>query len=146
MSDKPKPTNKSLYDKVLSEAKTKFKRFPSLYASSWITREYVKRGGKYNQPKPKGGGKQNQWFEEKWIQIVPFLTSGKRIDCGSPNKETKACRPTKKINQSTPPTIQEIVKKYGKEKVLELARKKNRDMKGRLSWVKGTFTPSKDRK
>ena len=94
----------------------------------------------------KGGGKQNQWFEEKWIQIVPFLTSGKRIDCGSPNKETKACRPTKKINQSTPPTMQEIVKKYGKEKVLELARKKNRDMKGRLSWVKGTFTPSKDRK
>ena len=25
----------------------------------------------------------------------------------------------------------------------KLARKKNRDMKGRLSWIRGTFTPSK---
>tara|TARA_Y100000114_G_scaffold136344_1_gene137779 strand:- start:2600 stop:3031 length:432 start_codon:yes stop_codon:yes gene_type:complete len=143
MSDKPKPTDSALYSRVVSDAKKKFKRFPSLYASSWITREYVKRGGKYDKPKPKGGGKQAQWFKEEWIQIVPFLTTGKKIACGDPNKETKACRPTKRVDSSTPPLMREIVKKYGKEKVLSLARKKNRDMKGRLSWVRGTFTPSK---
>ena len=143
MSDKPKPITQSLYNKVLREARTKFQRFPSLYASAWITREYKKRGGQYDKPKPESGGKQQQWFKEKWIQIVPFLTKGEKIECGNPNKLTKACRPTKKINSSTPPTIQQIVKKFGKEKVLELARKKNRDMDGRLSWIRGTFTASK---
>jgi len=43
--DKPTPLNKSLYNKVLNEARSKFKRFPSLYASSWISREYQSRGG-----------------------------------------------------------------------------------------------------
>ena len=36
----------------------------------------------------------------------------------------------------------EIVNKYGKEKVLKLAKKKNRDMGGRLNWINGTFTSS----
>ena len=36
-----------------------------------------------------------------------------------------------------------IIKKYGKDKVLKLARTKNRDMDGRLSWIRGTFKPSK---
>jgi len=143
---KPVPLNKSLYDKVLKEAREKFKSFPSLYASSWITREYKKRGGEYDIPKTKSGGKINQWFKEKWIQIIPYLTKGEKIECGNPNKLTKACRPFKRVNSTTPPTIQEIVKKYGKQKVIELARKKNRDMDGRLNWKNGTFTPSKERK
>ncbi len=142
MSDKPIPLNQSLYNKVLSEARSKFKRFPSLYASSWISREYQSRGGKYKTPK-NYKSKQQQWFDEEWVQIIPYLKDGKKIKCGSSNKDTKACRPLKKIDKSTPPTMSEIVKKYGKEKVLKLAAQKNRDMKGRLSWVNGTFKSSK---
>jgi len=43
-----KPNNKSLYNRVKGEAKSKFKAFPSAYASAWIVREYKKRGGTYS--------------------------------------------------------------------------------------------------
>tara|TARA_R100000988_G_C3961742_1_gene146607 strand:+ start:38 stop:193 length:156 start_codon:yes stop_codon:yes gene_type:complete len=47
------PTNKSLYSRVKSEAKRKFKVFPSAYASSWLVRTYKKRGGGYRVGKKK---------------------------------------------------------------------------------------------
>jgi len=47
MSSNPK--NKILYNRVKREAKTKFKVFPSAYASGWIVREYKKRGGTYSR-------------------------------------------------------------------------------------------------
>ena len=43
-----KPTNKDLYSKVTSEAKSKFDRWPSAYASAWVVKEYKRRGGKYS--------------------------------------------------------------------------------------------------
>lgn len=43
------PTNKDLYNKVKSEAKSKFKGdWPSAYGSAWLVKEYKKRGGKYS--------------------------------------------------------------------------------------------------
>lgn len=138
------PLDNKLYEKVKTEAKKKFKRYPSIYASSWITREYVKRGGKYNISKSKNETTgQKRWFKEKWVQIVPYITQGKIIECGAKNKDPKACRPLKRVTKETPITMNEIIRKHGKEKVLKLARKKNRDMKGRLSWKTGTFTSSK---
>lgn len=138
------PLNNNLYARVKEEAKKKFKRFPSIYASSWITREYVKRGGKYNIGKSKDNTSgQGRWFKEKWVQIVPYLKDGKIVECGAKNKDPKACRPLKRITKDTPITMREIVKLHGKEKVIKLARKKNRDMKGRLSWKTGTFKSSK---
>ena len=118
-----------------------------MYASSWITREYKKRGGKYNTTKTDNKNKkenygQKLWYKEKWIQIVPYLEKNKIVDCGDSKKYTKACRPLVRVNDKTPPTIGEIVNKYGKEKVLKLAKKKNRDMGGRLNWINGTFTSS----
>lgn len=41
------PNNSELYSRVKSEAKSKFRVFPSAYASAWIVREYKKRGGTY---------------------------------------------------------------------------------------------------
>ncbi len=43
----PKPTNPKLYAKVKAEAKKKYKVWPSAYASSWLVKEYKKRGGGY---------------------------------------------------------------------------------------------------
>ena len=40
------PTNPSLYSRVKSEAKKKFKVYPA-YANGWLVREYKKRGGGY---------------------------------------------------------------------------------------------------
>ena len=47
MAKSANPTNKKLYSRVKAEAKKKFKVWPSAYGSSWLTREYKKRGGKY---------------------------------------------------------------------------------------------------
>jgi hypothetical protein len=47
----PKPTNPKLYAKVKSEAKKKFKVWPSAYASAWLTKTYKARGGKYSGSK-----------------------------------------------------------------------------------------------
>ena len=41
--------------------------------------------------------------------------------------------------------MDEIIKKWGKPKVLDLTDKKIADMDGRLDWKKGTFTASGSR-
>lgn len=41
------PTNKALYARVKAEAKNKFDVYPSVYANSWLVKEYKRRGGKY---------------------------------------------------------------------------------------------------
>ena len=41
------PKNKALYARVKSEAKRKFKVYPSAYANAWLVRTYKKRGGTY---------------------------------------------------------------------------------------------------
>ena len=41
------PTNKKLYSRVKSEAKRKFKVYPSAYANAWLVKTYNKRGGGY---------------------------------------------------------------------------------------------------
>jgi hypothetical protein len=46
-SSSPKPKNPKLYSRVKSEAKKKFKVYPSAYANGWLVREYKKRGGTY---------------------------------------------------------------------------------------------------
>ena len=43
-----KPTNQKLYNRVKSEAKNKFKTWPSAYASAWLVKTYKARGGKYS--------------------------------------------------------------------------------------------------
>lgn len=48
---KPVPTNKRLYSRVKSEAKRKFRVFPSAYASGWLVKTYKARGGKYRMGK-----------------------------------------------------------------------------------------------
>ena len=44
-SKSPTPTNPALYSRVKSEAKKKFKVYPSAYANGWLVKEYKSRGG-----------------------------------------------------------------------------------------------------
>lgn len=41
------PVDPELYKEVTAEAKQKFDKWPSFYASSWLKGEYKRRGGKY---------------------------------------------------------------------------------------------------
>lgn len=45
------PTDPELYARVKSEAKRKFRVYPSVYANAWIVREYKSRGGGYRMAK-----------------------------------------------------------------------------------------------
>ena len=43
------PKIKALYSKVKSEAKSKFKTWPSAYGSAWLVKTYKARGGTYSK-------------------------------------------------------------------------------------------------
>ena len=44
-----KPKNPALYSRVKSEAKKKFKTWPSAYGSAWLVKTYKARGGTYSK-------------------------------------------------------------------------------------------------
>jgi len=109
----PIPINKKLYSLVTKEAKNKFKIYPSIYYSSWIVREYKKRGGKYkgrNGRNSKGG--LSRWYEEKWINIceLPNIVTCGREQAHGKNwkKDYPYCRPLYRITKDTPRTATEI--------------------------------------
>lgn len=95
------PINQKLYDEVKKEADNKYKK-PSAYKSSWIVKEYKKRGGTYSGEKTKDG--LTRWHKEQWESI------------SKPN-EYPVYRPTKKISKDTPLTTSEIDPKQAKEQI-----------------------------
>ena len=141
-SKSPTPKNTRLYNKVKTEAKDNFERYPSLYASSWIVREYKKRGGEYDGKKPSKSSGISRWYREEWVQVESYLKTGKKTECGSSIKDTKACRPLKRVDDKTPITIPELLKKHDKATLIKIARQKQRDMSGRVVWTNGKFYPS----
>lgn len=113
------PTNKKLYDYVVNLANKKFLAPSSIYRSSWIVREYKKRGGEYSGTINKKKGLL-RWYKENWINLNKPIKSktGKIIGyekCGrssSNNKEQyPLCRPEKRITKETPKTYKELSKK-----------------------------------
>ena len=138
----PKPTNTKLYNSVKEKAKRKFEHYPSLYASSWIVRQYKKEGGTYSGKKPSKTTGISRWYTEQWVQVEIYLKNGKQVECGSSETKTKACRPLKRVDSKTPMTIPELLKIHTKETLIKLARQKQKDMKGRVMWKTANFFPS----
>lgn len=137
------PSNQRLYSKVKKRAMEKFSRYPSIYASSWIVREYKKLGGTYKDSKKTSSETGlSRWYNEQWIQVIPFLTKNEKIVCGNNNKDGKACRPLLRKSKETPITINELLKIHSKAKLLRLARQKEKNMSGRLYWKRGVFYPN----
>ena len=137
-----KAADKDLYRDVLEDAKEKFERFPSAYASMWIQREYQRLGGEYLS---KSDGSLSSWLRERWVQVLPLLKEGKVVVCGDGKKDTKACRPSVRVDESTPITISELLELHSVSDIIKAAEKKNRDMEGRLYWRDLKFIPSKNK-
>lgn len=132
--------NPTLYRQAKKEADEKYKK-PGLYKSAWMVKRYTELGGKYSGTKPKNTGI-NRWLKsEDWIQVLPYITKGEKLICGSTEGKQIACRPTKRATKDTPITIQECIAKHGKAKVLELARHKEKNPNSRINWVSGTVSP-----
>lgn len=107
----PTPVNKNLYNRVKSEAKKKFKVWPSAYASGWVVKEYKRRGGTYYGKKSPDTGIA-RWFKEKWINVCKLP---KRSPCGRPKtslsnykKKYPYCRPSIRVTSQTPKTAREL--------------------------------------
>ena len=64
------------------------------------------------------------------------------MPCGA-GERGKACRPLKRVTAQTPPTLGELLKVHTKATLLRLAKRKAKDMNGRVYWKRGVFVPSK---
>ena len=96
----PKVIDLDLYNKVKDEADRLYKK-SSAYKSGWIVKKYKELGGEYaddNQPQ-----NLKRWFKEEWADVG--------------NKEYPVYRPTKRINEKTPLTIDEIDPSQLKEQI-----------------------------
>lgn len=136
--------NPRLYARVKAEAKARFRRYPSAYASAWIVKEYRARGGEYRGPRTADGVA--RWMAEKWVQVLPYLEGRKRVACGAPHRRTKACRPLKRVSPRTPPTLPELLALHGRDALRRLARAKNRDMSLRVDWARARVRRPKAQK
>lgn len=108
----PEPINKKLYSKVKKLADKKFSSKTGIYKSSWIVREYKKRGGKYSGKKNTKSGLK-RWFAEDWVDLNR-KKNGKYEKCGRKSAKTgkyPVCRPSKRITSKTPRTFREISRK-----------------------------------
>lgn len=115
------PKNKTLYNKVKALANKKFKSPTGVYRSSWIVKEYKKRGGTYSSAKPKKSTTGlKRWYKEKWVDLnrpIRSKKSGKITGykpCGRKSARSgkyPACRPSKRITRKTPKTYKELSKK-----------------------------------
>ena len=91
-----KPADPKLYEEVKAKI---YKQIPthSAYRSGLIVQEYKRRGGKYEGPKPKAG--LTRWFKEDW--------RNQRGEVGY-KKKGDIYRPTKRVTDKTPVTLQEL--------------------------------------
>jgi len=115
------PVDSRLYKYVKRLADQKFESKTGVYKSSWIVREYKKRGGRYKGEKNKKSlSGLKRWYREEWVDLNrPIRNSkGKTIGykpCGRSNIRSKEkyplCRPSKRVSKSTPRTYKEIGKR-----------------------------------
>jgi len=125
------PIDKELYNYVKQLANKKFKSKTGIYRSSWIVKEYKRRGGKYIGKKSEKKGLL-RWYKEKWVDLNrPIKNKSGKImgykQCGRTSLKDKypLCRPTNRITKSTPKTYKEL-----SEKSILQARKLKAIVKG----------------
>jgi len=164
----PKPTNPALYERCKNKVKKSYTRWPSAYGSAALVKCYKGEGGEYARGSRRAGAKGRsarprrrsgkrshaspvrrggvaKWMREQWVQVGPYLRTGKVEACGAHTDRAKACRPLRRVDATTPPTLPELLQLHSKGTLLMLARKKTGDMHGRVYWKRGTFVPSDGR-
>lgn len=131
--------NPRLYKRAYEKVTKTYGTQTSAYRSMAIVKEYKRLGGQYKprRDSPRFEGLQ-RWLKERWIVVTPYLLENKVIPCGAQQRRKHACRP---LVRGSAPTIQELLKKHGKDKMLQLARTKKQygSEQVRLNWNKGSY-------
>jgi hypothetical protein len=125
-----------MYKKALKKANEVYGPGSSIYRSSYIVKMYKEEGGKIkNKKSPKLG--LSRWFKEEWVQVVPYLEKGVKIECGGRKDSLnlgKACRPLYLITKDTPITIDELLDIHSKKDIIKVAKQKEKNPEKRLYW------------
>lgn len=124
--------DEKLHTTVKKLADEKFQSKTGIYKSSWIVKEYKRRGGEFKGPKPKNSDLKN-WYKEKWVDVNrPIKFRGEIIgyeQCGRINPKNipkyPLCRPTVKVSKKTPKLLSDIPKKS-----IQKAKKIKQEYKG----------------
>lgn len=114
--------DKELYIKARNKVKKRVKVWPSAYASGQVVSEYRRSGGRYHGKKE--STPLDRWYKEKWVNVcgkTPLTQCGR---AQSKISDYPYCRPSVRVNSLTPMTVSEIKKKYGKQKLVDLCKKK----------------------
>ena len=114
MSDVPSNVvNKSLYRSIKNKLRARIARNNQrwgAYTSGQLVSEYKRRGGKYSGVKSikRNSGNLGRWYKEKWVNVCNWP---RRTPCGRTSfskKNFPYCRPSVRVNPSTPKTVQEL--------------------------------------
>lgn len=130
---KNEPLDKQLYARVTADAKKKFLKWPSAYASGWVVRTYKDRGGRYASTANDRPLK--RWYDEEWIDVCSYVKDKTIRSCGRSRAEMKDypyCRPRKRISSQTPTTMQEIIEKDGIQQLRDRCEKKKKNPARRI--------------
>lgn len=138
-----KPLDLDLYNKIKQDV---IKEYPkhSAYRSMMIQKKYKDAGGKYKDKKP-NKKKLNRWLKEEWINVYAYINDNKIIKCGDSDYiKYSACRPLNRISKDTPITINELLKKFSKEKINEMILEKSKDPSNKIIlWNEGIVIDKK---
>lgn len=145
----PNVKNPVLYKRAYEKVRKVYGDQTSAYRSMAIVTEYKKMGGKYtDKGKEHGADGVTRWLKERWIMVKPYLKEPvpETVPCGARKRREHACRPLVRVDPvKTPITIDEAIRKHGKEKVRRLAETKRThgSERVRIDWNKGVVTPIK---
>lgn len=118
--------NKQIYEQAKKEIDKQYKKH-SAYKSMALIKLYKEKGGKIDEIKSKNGTK--KWIKEDWRNLTPValgvLDLSNAPKCGIKYKNMPSiCRPTKRIDNSTPSLAQSYNRNQLK-KALEQKKKGN---------------------
>jgi hypothetical protein len=126
------------YKKALKEANKIYGTKSNIYRSSYIVQKYKDYGGVYKEKRNPENEKLTQWFDEKWISVIPYLERNEIVICGS-SDGNQGCRPLFRINKNTPITMNELLKIHSKQEILKMAYFKKRNPNIRVDWKTLTY-------
>jgi hypothetical protein len=110
-----KPIDTELYNEIKQMANKVFKAPTGIYRSAWISKMYVRAGGRYTTKKT--NSKFDKWLSERWVDLNNPIYKNNEIigykKCGSKNTQNNLyplCRPSVRIDKDTPTIYQDIDK------------------------------------
>lgn len=126
------PTNSHLYAHCEYVINRKYPRSPKLFRKYRTRQEYKAQGGEFREATI--DNQRARELCERWVQVIPFLKSGKVIDTTVTTRNTKACRPLIRVDENTPVTLPELLKMHDRYDILNMARRKNKTPHKSVHW------------